>query len=295
MPPLNSQILNLPAQLTTGVFEKAKYGSIVGNLVQSDPMKFGEVQYMTFTERPRAEFIDEGAEKAPSNANLANVKAKPHKAQVTIRVNQEVQWADEDYQLGIMKLLADSCGEALARALDLGVFHGINPLTGAPASSIADKIADTTLIVTSAGKLDKEIEAAAKLVLAKHYVPNGVALDPAVAYDLATMRDTTGRKLYPEIGLTTKPTNYDGLAVSVSTTVSGVPEIAAPSKLVGIVGNWEALKWGVQKNIPIEKIVYGDPDGQGDLKRQNQIALRAEIVYGWGILDIDSFALIKTV
>ena len=26
--------------------------------------------------------------------------AKPHKAQVTMRFNEEVQWADEDYQVG---------------------------------------------------------------------------------------------------------------------------------------------------------------------------------------------------
>ena len=33
-------------------------------------------------------------------------------------------------------------------------------------------------------------------------------------------------------------------------------------------------------------------DGQGDLQRNNQIALRAEVVYGWAIFDLNSFAKI---
>ena len=39
-------------------------------------------------------------------------------------------------------------------------------------------------------------------------------------------------------------------------------------------------------------IEYGDPDGGGDLKRNNQVAFRAEVVYGWGIADLAAFALI---
>ena len=33
-----------------------------------------------------------------------------------------------------------------------------------------------------------------------------------------------------------------------------------------------------------------DPDGQGDLKRNNQVAFRAEVVYGWGISTLDAFS-----
>ena len=39
-------------------------------------------------------------------------------------------------------------------------------------------------------------------------------------------------------------------------------------------------------------IEYGDPDGLGDLQRMNQIALRAEVVYGVGIMDLNAFAKI---
>jgi hypothetical protein len=60
-----------------------------------------------------------------------------------------------------------------------------------------------------------------------------------------------------------------------------------------IVGDFTAIRWGVQREVPIEVIRYGDPDGSGDLKRANQIALRAEVVYGYAIMDTDAFAVIK--
>ena len=47
----------------------------------------------------------------------------------------------------------------------------------------------------------------------------------------------------------------------------------------------------MQRNLPVELITTGDPDGQGDLKRYNQIALRLEIVYAWYVF-AERFALI---
>ena len=54
-----------------------------------------------------------------------------------------------------------------------------------------------------------------------------------------------------------------------------------------------AFRWGYAKNIPLEVIEYGDPDGQGDLTRTNEVVLRAEAFIGWGILDPNSFAIVK--
>ena len=44
--------------------------------------------------------------------------------------------------------------------------------------------------------------------------------------------------------------------------------------------------------MTFETIEFGDPDGLGDLKRKNQIVLRAECFVGWGILDASSFTRI---
>lgn len=61
-----------------------------------------------------------------------------------------------------------------------------------------------------------------------------------------------------------------------------------------IVGDFqEAFKWGFSKEIPLEVIKYGDPDGSGnDLKNYNQVYLRAEMFLGWAIMVPNSFARI---
>ena len=97
---------------------------------------FGTTQMMTFTTKPKGQVVAEGAAKSQSQPAFGSVNAVPRKVQVTMRFNEEVQWADEDYQLGVLQTLADEGGLALARALDLGVFHGINPLTGTTVASI---------------------------------------------------------------------------------------------------------------------------------------------------------------
>jgi hypothetical protein len=78
----------------------------------------------------------------------------------------------------------------------------------------------------------------------------------------------------------------------VSNTVRGSGVLAVDTKALGFVGNFDTIRWGVQKSIGLEVIRYGDPDGGGDLKRYNQVAFRAEVVYGWGIADLNAIAKI---
>ena len=289
--------ITLPKNIAAGLFAKALTGSAVAALSGAEPQQFGEVTHMTLTGAPRAEYVGEGANKAPTNATFGTKVATPHKVQVTMRFNEEVQWADDAYQLGILTTLADQGGLALARALDLGVFHGINPLTGAAVASIVvgDRIATTTnsveLVTATLTTPDTVIEAAAGLVIADGYIPDGIAFDPTYSWTVATARYVDGRKKYPELGFGSNITSFEGLKAFSSSTVSGLPE-AADTKVKAIIGQWDLLRWGVQKRIPVELIKFGDPDGQGDLKRTNQIALRLEVVYGWAVMDLDGYAVV---
>ena len=210
-----------------------------------------------------------------------------------MRFSQEVKWADEDIQIGVLQDLASNAGIALGRALDLVAIHKINPLTGTVSSLVKEGLADTTQSVTLSGtKYDEAIEAAAGVIISAGYTPGGIAMDPALSFGLSTMRDANGRKIYPEIGFGQNVTNFSGMNAAVSDTVSAKNEITAPTKLLGIVGQFNAFRWGVQRSIGAHLIEYGDPDGLGDLQRQNQIAIRAEIVYGIGIMDSKAFAKI---
>lgn len=297
MASLATSALTLPKHLATGLWSKAQSGSTVAVLSGAEPMLFGETQLMTFTQKPKAQYVAEGADKSGTDPGFGTKTVTPHKVQVTMRFNQEVQWADEDYQLGVLSALADASGEALARALDLGVYHGINPLTGAVVPSIVagDRIATTTnsveLTTATLTTPDLVLEQAAGLVIADGYTPNGIALDSSYAWTIATSRYTDGRKKFPELGLGINVSTFEGITASVSSTVSA-PEASAATGVKAIIGDFSQLRWGVQRRIGVEKIEYGDPDGLGDLKQKNQIALRAEVVYGWAVMDLDAFATV---
>ena len=305
---LASSAFSLPKHLAAGIWSKATTGSTIAALSGSEPQQFGETQILTFTTRPKAQFVAEGATKSGTDPGFSTKTVVPRKAQVTMRFNEEVQWADEDYQLGVLALLSSEIAGALSRALDLGVYHAVNPLTGVALTGSPAKVLDTSNNVEVLGGTgasvnkgaDIEVETCAGLVIADGFVPNGIALDPSYAWTLATARYTDGRKKYPDLGFGTAISNFEGLNASVSSTVSapeatisGGAYASTNPNIKAIVGDFSQIRWGVQRSIPVEKIVYGDPDGNGDLKAKNQIALRGEVVFGWAIMDLDAFGVIK--
>lgn len=285
---------NLPNEISAGIFKKAQKGSTLAQLCGARPQKFGKQQAWILTSPPKAELVGEAAQKSETPATYSSKVITPLKAQVTMRVSNEVQWADEDVQIGILADLADNAGKALGRALDLAAIHKINPLTGTVSSLVTEGLIDTTQsAIVSGSDYDKAVEAAVGTLISVGYNATGLAMDPALSFGISCQRDNEGRKLYPEIGFGQELGNFLGLTAAVSDTVSAKNEIKTASNLLGIVGQFDAFRWGVQREIGVHMIEYGDPDGQGDLQRQNQIALRAEVVYGLGIMDSNAFVLIK--
>lgn len=294
MPALITSDFQIPNNIAQGIFKKAQTGSAIAQLSGARPQKFGTETNWVLTAAPKAEIVGEGGQKSPTPTTYAPKTIKPVKLQVTMRFSQEVQWADEDVQIGVLQDLSENAGIALGRALDIIGIHKLNPLTGTASDLITEGIKDTTLSSTVAdGKYDIAVEAAAGLVINAGYAPTGVAMDPTLSFGLATMRDTTGRRIYPELGYGTAVTNFEGMSAAVSDTVSAKNEASAATNILGIAGQFDAFRWGVQRNVTAHLIEYGDPDGLGDLQRNNQIALRAEVVYGVGIMDMNAFALIK--
>ncbi len=296
---LTSGFIELPTQRLDAWLGKVKGGSTVSSLSSAIPMKFGPGQSFTF-DIGEAEYVGEGQDKGATTVTKASQTVDPFKFHKTIRFNQEVLWADEDHQLGVVNDILEQIQPALSRALDFGVIHGINPTGGAAVAAMTQKLSSATSVVNRSaaapGKPYAHLDAADALVLADGYVPSSVALDPAFAADFSALRGgTTEQKLYPNFRLSTEVSELDGHRSSVSRTVGAVGVAAVASTLLGIVGDFDAIRWGIQKQIGLELIQYGDPDGGGDLKRKNQVAFRAEVVYGWGIADLDAFALIKSV
>jgi phage terminase large subunit-like protein len=290
----------MPRNIADGMITASRSTSVIAKLSGREPQRFGETDYITFNDFPKAEFVEEGAQKASTTGGFASVTAKPHKAQVTMRFNEEVQWLDEDYQLGVFRELSSAGQVALSRALDLGLIHRINPLTGTVIAGWDNYLADTTNRVEQAtADADADFKAAVGLLVnaTPSWPVNGAAFDPKFSWALANLmaRDGSGetsQQRYPSLGFGTNVTDFMGVPVAQGDTVSGTPE-AADTKVRAIVGDFTGgIRWGVQRNLPVEIIRFGDPDGQGDLKRRNQIALRLEIVYGWYVF-AERFAIVE--
>lgn len=298
----DAQVL-MPRNIADGMITATRSTSVIAKLSGREPQKFGEVDYITFNDFPKAEFVEEGANKSSTTGGFDSVTAKPHKAQVTMRFNEEVQWADEDYQLDVLNTLGDAGGIALSRALDLGLIHRINPLSGSVINGWDNYLDDTSNRVTlgssDSGDADDDFRDAVGLLVNAEtpWGVNGAAFDPKFSWDLSNLkvRDGSGetsQQRYPSLGFGTNVTDFMGVPAAQGNTVSGVPE-ASDTGVRAIVGDFvNGIRWGIQRELPIELIRYGDPDGQGDLKRKNQIALRLEIVYGWYVF-ADRFAVVE--
>ena len=284
----------LPREIADGLVKNTQSLSTIAALSAREPMRFGKSDVIVFNDLPRAEFVEEGADKASTQGGFSSVTVQPHKAQVTMRFNQEVMWADEDYQLGVLNELSVAGQEALSRALDLGVYHRINPLTGNATTWENYLGATTKRVEIKAADADDDFRSAVSLLVTGANPVNvtGAAFDPKFSWALASLKNKDGMQRYPQLGLGTGVDAFMGIKTAVGNTVSGVPE-AADTKVRAIVGDFtNGIRWGVQRELPVELIQHGDPDGQGDLKRKNQVALRLEIVYGWYVF-ADRFAIIE--
>lgn len=287
----------IPTVLQDRIITKMQEKSVVASLCTAEPSIFANEEYMVFSREPEAEFVGEGGAKSSSDFGFETKTAKPHKAQATIRMTQEVQWADEDGKTRILSTLLDSLSASMGRALDYGLLHGINPIDGAASALLANE--SLSSLVPAANKVAATTDPVADLdnlpdLILANYDVNGIALDRAFAAELRKVRvDATGLRLFPEIGLNLDPGSIDGIRSVTSDAVSGKRLAVAPTNIKAIIGDWSMIKWGMVRNFAVTVIPYGDPDGLGDLSRFNQIAYRAEAVFSWGILDPSAFAILN--
>jgi hypothetical protein len=295
--PLRTSALDL-ANHTGESWSKNIRGGVLSQLAPAAPeIKVGSTDHFTFTGTPKAELVGESANKSSADGTPTKATVKTYKVQITYRFSNEVQWEDEDYQTGIIDNLVINVAIALSRALDLVAIHGINPATGEIAASVSDyfdKAGNGVARVVATGDVQNDLETAAADLQEAGYTATGIALDPVFAGQLARKKDNENRPLYPELGLGFNFDSFQGLQAASSDTVSGRQELE-PSEvsIQAIMGDWRAFRWGVARQVPLELIEYGNPDGNGDLKRTNEIAIRAEAVFGYAIFDGSAFSIIS--
>ena len=295
--PLLTNALDLANHTASGIWKKNIKGGIIGSLTPDDPqIMVGSTDFFTFTGTPKAELVGEAANKSSMDGTPAKKTSKTYKVQLTYRFSNEVRYADEEYRLRLMEALAGNIATGVSRAIDLVAIHGINPNTGSVAGSVTDYITKSGnghVINSTTATPEVDLDAAAAALQGSGYVATGIALDPVYAGKLARTKKANGDRVFPELGLGFNVQSIAGLQAAVSNTVSATAETGVATGVGGIMADWNAFKWGIARNVPLHLIEYGDPDGAGDLQRTNEIAIRAEVIFGFAILDDDAFAIIK--
>lgn len=286
--------ITMPVEVVNEITQKIKERSFIAALVPSEPETFGSKEYVTWTEDPEGEFVGEGEAKSSSSFGMEPKEGKLHKFQVTVRMSDEVTWADEDNQLQILNALYGKMAEAKARGLDYGLGHAINPLTRTYIDAFkAESIVHNAKQVAATNDPVADFDNLADGII-ENYDVTGIALDRMYASALRKVRvPNTGMRQFPEIGLNLDPGNVDGITSVTSGSVAARRLAPEPTGIKAILGNWNLVKWGFARDFEIEMIKHGDPDGLGDLKRYNQVAFRAECVYGWRVIDHNGFVVLR--
>nr|DAR91600.1 MAG TPA: major capsid protein [Caudoviricetes sp.] len=292
MPATNTTNIKLPVEIAKDLVSKVADTSVIQTLSASSPAIFANRASILFTQDPEAEIVGESTQHSSQTVGLKPVDHIIKKLSVTVRFSNEVQWADEDSQLQIVDAIVDKSAAALGRGLDYLVFHGLNPATGMAASGLTALTAGATA-VTATTDPAADLDALADAV-DPGYSISGIGLSKAYASSLRKVRvKNTGLRMFPEIPINLNTGVVDGLAAATSNTVSGALAKTA-TKVLAVMGDFNLIKWGIVRDINIETIETGDPDGLGDLKRLGQIAYRAEVVYSYAVVDPKGFAVLKS-
>lgn len=275
---------NFAPETVKEVFSKVKGHSSLVKLSKSIPVAFSGNDIFTFSLDGECAIVGEGEQKPAGGATIEPVKVVPIKVVYQHRVSDEFMRASEEKALKMLEAFTEGYAKKIARALDIMAMHGVNPATLTASDKISTNHLDTVTSVTyTDGQPTDALEDAIALIGDNDVT--GYALSKAFGSAMGKYKEN-GISQYPEFKLGANPGKLGGTACDVNSTVS-----KGNDKAMAYVGDFEnAFKWGYADEIPMEIIEYGDPDGQGDLKRTNEVLLRAEAYIGWGILDKNAFA-----
>ena len=285
-------------QLVKELINNVKGQSALAVLSNQIPVPFNGQKEFVFTMGSEANLVAENAAKAAGQVALNPVTIVPVKIEYGARVSDEFMYAAEEEQIEVLASFNDGFAKKAARALDIMAIHGMNPRSATVATILGTNYFDSSTQATYEGTstpIDANalVETAVGLVAANDYDVTGIAMAPAFRNKLAklTLGTDNQQPRFPELSWGKAPGAINGLPVQVNSTVA-----FGSSDDLAIVGDFAgAFKWGYAKEIPLEVIQYGDPDNTGDdLKGHNQVYIRCELYLGWGILDKNAFAIVKS-
>lgn len=290
--------LYIPETYVSTIYDKLKAESVIASLMPQQPVLFNNEGMIRVTQRPKTEVVGEGVKKGSTNFDTAARYMKRFKLQTTIRTTEEVEIADEDSSLDLLDFFFGEMSASLGEGVDAVGIHNVNPKTGAvmtgddSAASIAiapngNKVAATSDIIADIDSLPDTVN--------EYFKVNGIALDSSFANALRKARNPkTGAKEYPGIPLGLNVTNFEGMNAVTSANVSGRP-FTTDTGVKAILGDWTKARWGIVREMALRRFDVGDPDGRGyDLAEANEIAFRVEMIFAFGVVYPEAFAVLTS-
>ena len=286
-----------PAELEQEMFSKVKGHSSLAKLSNQEALPFNGKDIFTFDFSSDLSIVAEGTQKPVGDSVVEAVHMVPVKVVYGMRVNDEFVYASEEKKIDYLRKFSDGFAKKLGAGLDKMAMHGINPATGALSTTIGnncfDKKVTSNTVTYAAANADANIDAAIAQVEANEYQVNGAAISATMRTAIAALTANGARK-YPDFAFGGCPESLGAMKLDANVTVSVTATDTGSDTDHAIVGDFEdAFKWGIAKELPLEVIEYGDPDGAGDLKRNNQVYLRSEAYIGWAIMDANAFSRVK--
>lgn len=278
---------NFKPETVREVFSKVKGHSTLVKLAKQVPVAFSGNDIFVFAMDGEVAIVGEGGQKPAGDAAVATITVNPIKIVYQHRVSEEFLRASEEKALQMLNAFTDGFARKIARGIDIMGMHGVNPADLVASDKIGTNHLDScdNSVVYVDGKPEEALNAAVQLIGDNDVT--GYALSKSFGTVLGSYKEN-GVSQYPEFKMGANPGKLVGTACDINSTVTKGNENA-----MAYVGDFEnAFRWGYADQIPMEIIQYGDPDGQGDLKRTNEVVLRAEAWVGWGILNKDAFARI---
>ena len=289
-----------PKTVVKGIWDNVLKGSVVQQLAGSVPVSINGTAIPIPVGQPTAGIVAEGGLKPVATLASKVKTVTPVKAAVMILFSEETAKADP---LGEYSRIQKALGEAIARAIDTAIIHGIDATTGTAITGKESLVSTTKNTVidpaqTAPGYLTKQLSAAYDSVVLDdedeaEYGFDHFLFAPKFRSSLVNALDAQGRPLYqssPDI--TAKFGTVMGVPTTYSRAVSGYEEAkTGAAKLLGIGGDFkDALRLGFVETITYRKAT--ERAGGVDLFDRNMGAILAEAQFGWVLRDPKAFTKI---
>lgn len=294
----------LPKPVANEIMRESYGQSLVGRLAGGVPMPITGVSMAFRTGDPVAGVVGEGVLKPVMKVGVGTKTATPIKVATVAYWSKEARMSNP---LAYLDMVEKEARDAIAKAIDLAVIHGIDGVTGSqiPGKEYITQSTNTVELGTSnaqSGGLSEDILTGYEAVINAGGEFTGFAADQRLTTKLLRARDVQGHPIYGadangQTNLGAQFGTLHGLPVTFGRGVAGKIGTQKDTGIRLIGGAFQDnLKFGYVEDITYRYTdtgVINDGETQVNLFQQNMEAIILEAMFGWLIRDVNQFAVYK--